>query len=100
MKTLYNDFPHYSIVQVLAIVNLIFYYSLLLFAIIGVFFLCIKQQWQLLSLPFGVITFGTLLLLLVGHGETRFHIPFMPFFIMLAAYFIFHIRKNAKKAMD
>ena len=100
MKTLYNDFPHESIVQILTIMNLIFYYSLLLFSVLGVFFLCIKHQWQLLSLPLGVILFGTLLLLLVGHGEARFHIPFMPFFIMLAAYFIIYIRKDAKKAMD
>ena len=36
-------------------------------------------------LPGSIIALGTLLLLFVGHGEARFHIPFMPFIIMMAA---------------
>jgi len=39
-------------------------------------------------LPISIVLLGTILLLLVGHGEARFHIPFMPFVIMLAASFI------------
>ena len=39
-------------------------------------------------LPVNVIVLGTLLLLFVGHGETRFHILFMPFFMILSSMFI------------
>ncbi|MBQ6208384.1 MAG: hypothetical protein IJK42_01235 [Prevotella sp.] len=100
MKTLYHDFPHESPVQILAIVNLIIYYLILLLAIVAIILLVKEHLWHYLSLPMSVITLGTLLLMLVGHGEARFHIPFMPFFIILAACSIHHFRKNAKRAMD
>jgi hypothetical protein len=45
-------------------------------------------------LPISIIVLGTLLLLFVGHGEARFHIPFMPFFIIMASMFINHIIKR------
>lgn len=100
MKRLWSDFPHESPVQLLTIINLFFYYSLLLLSLFGIYFLVINRQWKPLSLPFCVITFGTMLLILVGHGEARFHIPFMPFFIMLAAFSIVNYIKDAKKKMD
>lgn len=100
MRTLFHVFPNLSTVQTIAIVNLIYYYLLLLFGILGAFFLFTQRQLQSLSLPLSVILLGTFLLLFVGHGETRFHIPFMPFFIILAAYFIVHIKKDAKKTLD
>lgn len=84
MQTLIRVFPHYSAVQWLTIVNLLFYYLLILAALLSVGRLSSQQ----LLLPINIIIIGTLVLLLVGHGEARFHIPFMPFFIMLSATFI------------
>ena len=84
MPTLLHSFPCYSGVQWLTIINLTVYLLLLVGA------LCSLRYFKRESclLPLSVIILGTLLLLLVGHGEARFHIPFMPFFLMLTALFI------------
>lgn len=107
MKSLWNDFPHYSPVQLLAIINLIVYYLILLLAIVGIYILVKRHQWRRLSLPLSVITLTTMLLLIAGHGEARFHIPMMPFFIMLASLptllhlqHLPHLPKNAQTTMD
>ena len=84
LKTIIRQIPHWSAVQWLTILNLLFYYSLLLMAIASLFYF--SRDTHLL--PVSIILLGTILLLLVGHGEARFHIPFMPFFMMLAACFI------------
>jgi hypothetical protein len=84
ITTLLHDFPRWSPVQWLTIVNLIFYYMLLLMAIGSLRYF--KTESHLLSCS--IIVLGTLLLLFVGHGEARFHIPFMPFFIIMAALFV------------
>ena len=59
----------------------IIYYVLLICALLSLFF----SHWRTILLPGSIIALGTLLLLFVGHGEARFHIPFMPFIIMMAA---------------
>ena len=84
LGTLISVFPHYSPVQWLTLLNLFIYYLFLLTACISLFHF--RSVTHLL--PVSVIALGTLLLLFFGHGEARFHIPFMPFFIMLAALFI------------
>lgn len=85
MEKLYSDFPHYSPVQMLAIINLAYYYSLLIGFCISLYIAYKKKQMWKYVVPVTIITFGTALLLLVGHGEARFHIPFMPFFMMITA---------------
>jgi hypothetical protein len=84
MQTLFSHFPNLSAVQWMTLVNLIIYYLLLLSAIISLIYF--KKDTYLL--PVSIIVLGTLLLLFLGHGEARFHIPFMPFIIMLSASFI------------
>ena len=84
MQTLFSHFPNLSAVQWITLVNLIIYYLLLLSAIISLIYF--KNDTYLL--PVSIIVLGTLLLLFLGHGEARFHIPFMPFIIMLSASFI------------
>lgn len=86
MLTLLHSFPHFSAVQWLTMLNLMFYYLLLILALLSLFYFH-RQEFLL---PFSIIVLGTLLLLFVGHGEARFHIPFMPFIIMMAAWFIHH----------
>lgn len=86
METLWNAFPRLSAVQWLALVNLLFYYLLLVGAVIGLF-RCVKSRhFDVAVLCVGVILVGTAVLLFFGHGESRFHIPFMPFFILLSAW--------------
>lgn len=80
MGSLISAFPRFSRVQWLTVVNLLIYYILLLGAIASLFYFRRKSV-----LPVSIVALGTLLLLFVGHGEARFHIPFMPFIIMMAA---------------
>lgn len=81
LPRLLNDFPHYSLAQWLALLNLLIYYLIVLFALLSLG----DYRATTHLLPITIILLGTLLLLFVGHGETRFHIPFMPFFILMAA---------------
>ena len=84
MNTLISDFPRFSAVQWLTLMNLIFYYILMIGAVASLS----HFKYSYCLLPIAVISLGTLLLLFVGHGEARFHIPFMPFAIMLSSMFI------------
>ena len=97
MRTLIRQFPRYSWVQILVIINLLFYYLILLSSLYSMISCIRKRQWNLLILPFSVIVLGTLLLLFFGHGEARFHIPFMPFFIMLCS---LNFMNYEKKVVD
>lgn len=81
LRTLIQRFPRLSALQWFTVANLLFYYLLLLAAVAS---LChFRPDTHLL--PVAIIALGTLILLLVGHGEARFHQPFMPFVIMLSA---------------
>lgn len=84
MGTLINSFPRLSAVQWLTILNLFVYFALLVTSVVSLFYF--RRDTYLL--PVNVIVLGTLLLLFVGHGETRFHILFMPFFVILSSIFI------------
>jgi hypothetical protein len=84
MQTLIDSFPKLSIVQWLTVINLIVYFFIIIFALCSLYYF----NRTIYLLPTGIIVLGTLLLLFVGHGEARFHIPFMPFFMMLSAIFI------------
>ena len=86
MNTLIRNFPRFSAVQWLTIVNLAFYFFLILAALFSFLYFDLSR----FLLPISIISLGTLLLLFVGHGEARFHIPFMPFVIMMAALSIKH----------
>ena len=81
LSRLLKDFPRYTFAQFLALLNLLIYYAILVLSLLGLRHF--RRQSHLL--PLAVILLGTLLLLFAGHGEARFHIPFMPFFILLAA---------------
>lgn len=88
MPVLFHQFPHYSAVQCLTVYNLIYYYLLLVLFLAGCIIAVRHKKIADIVLPSSIIVIGTVLLLLVGHGEARFHIPFMPFVIMVAAQFI------------
>lgn len=101
MPVLRSEFPRLSAVQWLTLINLMYYYLLLMAAGAGVIVLYRKKALHALTIPIGIIGLGTLLLLFFGHGESRFHIPFMPFFIMLAAVSVTAFRsKGAPRATD
>jgi hypothetical protein len=74
----------FSSVQWLTLWNLLFYYLLLITALLSLRFF--RNNSSLL--PLSIIILQTLLLLFMGHGESRFHTPIMPFVVMLSALFI------------
>ena len=88
MKTIKNSFPILNRIQWLAIINIIYYYLILICSCIGMYIIIRKKQIHQLIIPGSIITLGTLILLVAGHGEARFNIPLMPFFIILSAYII------------
>lgn len=83
MVSLFRAFPHYSFAQWITLYNLIYYYGLM-----GFFLLSYRQTRKVLPLTWNIFAIGTLFIALVGHGEARFHIPFMPFIIINVAYII------------
>lgn len=92
MQTLINDFPIFSRIQWLTVLNLFIYYSLLMTAFFSLFHF--KKN---IILPTSIIIIGTLILLFFGHGEARFHIPFMPFIIILSSYYFINVVKVSIK---
>ncbi len=88
MHRLMRDFPSYSTVQVLTLFNLAYYYSLLLLFAVAAFMLIWRKKDAICVLPLSVVVIGTLVLMFFGHGEARFHAPFMPFIIMLCGVFL------------
>lgn len=86
LQTIIRNAPHLTSVQWLTVVNLLIYYTLLLLAAMSLRYF--RRETHLL--PLSILLLGTALLLLVGHGEARFHIPFMPFIMMMAATFIYN----------
>jgi hypothetical protein len=74
-----------SIAQWLALFSLLVYAVLLLMAIKGTVILIRQRQFKALFLPLFIVVGGSLALVLVMHGETRFKDPLMPFIILLAS---------------
>lgn len=87
MPTLACCFPHFTAVQWLTLYNLFYYYLLIVLFAAAIIKQIANKQLTAIAIPLGNVTIGTLILLLVGHGEARFHIPLMPFIIMVAANF-------------
>ena len=94
MPTISKDFPNWTHVQILTVVNLAYYYILLLLGVLGIGSLLKDRNFHGSIIPTMTIIIGTALLIFVGHGEARFHQPFMPMFIILAANFIASTQKN------
>lgn len=74
-----------SPIQYFALINEIFYLIIVLMAVTATVQLLRKRDGCSLFLPLFIIVAGSLALVLVSHGETRFKAPFMPFLFMLAA---------------
>lgn len=96
MTGLAKSFPHYSAAQILTLANLAFYYLLMITFCAGICLSIKRKAFDNLLLPTCVITLGTAVLLFVGHGEVRFHIPFMPLVIIAVAWTIDALRQNLK----
>ncbi len=96
MAGLAKSFPHYSSTQTLTLANLAFYYLLMTTFCAGICLSIKRKAFANLLLPTCAITLGTAVLLFAGHGEARFHIPFMPLVIIAVAWTIDTLRQNLK----
>ena len=74
-----------SPIQYFALINEICYIIIILMAVTAAVQLLRKREYRSTFLPLFIVVAGSLALVLVSHGETRFKAPFMPFFFMLAA---------------
>ena len=74
-----------SPIQYFALINEILYIIIMLMAVAATAQLLLKREYRSTFLPLFIIVAGSLALVLVSHGETRFKAPFMPFFFVLAA---------------
>ena len=92
LATLIHNFPNLSSVQWMTLWNLLFYYILLFTAFLSLYYYHHKSS----LLPLSIIVLQTLVLLIAGHGEARFHIPLMPFIIMLSTQFIYSISQKLR----
>lgn len=88
MESLIHDFPYSNAVQWATLLNLLYYYLLLAAFVAFLIATVRKRMFRATSLPFLIVFFCTGLLVTVGHGEARFHIPLMPYIIMGAAWII------------
>lgn len=93
MPVLAKNFPQWTTIQWLTVLNLLIYYTLMVLAILGIVRVMRQYRTGAIALtstfiPLGTILLGTILLLFFGHGEARFHQPLMPFFLMLAAFYL------------
>lgn len=88
MTSLKNDFPLYSTIQLLTIINLLYYYTLMIIFIISCIEM-IKHKNKKVYLSLLIFLLGTMAIALVAHGEARFHNPYMPFIIIIVAHYIY-----------
>lgn len=88
MRSLAHDFPRYSAAQLITLTNLLYYYALMVMFVLGTAKMLAHKEYDKATLPLATTLTGTAVLLLFGHGEARFHTPFMPFVIMAAAHWV------------
>lgn len=96
-KIVKGNLGELSAIQCLALINLLYYALLILFASYGGYLLLRRYTYKQAFLPLMIVIGGSLSLVLAVHGETRFKAPFMPFFFMLAAITLYSIRNTINK---
>ena len=84
-RHLTNEAPSLSMAQWMSLMCMLCYVAVLLMAILGTIVMLRHHRWQPLFLPLSIVVLGTLMLIFLMHGETRFKDPLMPSLFMLAA---------------
>ena len=85
-----------NLAQWLSLVCQLFYFCLLAAAIYSSCRLLRRRRYRQLFLPLFILIGGSLAIILVMHGETRFKDPFMPFLFMLAPAFLLYSSKKVR----
>ena len=85
LRSILNEIHTFSGVQLLALLTFVLYICLLVLAVIGTIKCFRMRQYQSLFLPLFIVVCGTLAIITLMHGETRFKDPLMPYLFMLAS---------------
>ena len=96
-RSLLAEAASLSVAQWLSLVCWIFYLLLLVLALAGTVKLLRRRQYESLFLPLFIVVGGSLALVLVMHGETRFKDPLMPFLFILAGCFFAYPPKHPRR---
>ncbi len=99
MPVLIKSFPRYSALQWLVVYNLLYYYLLLVLAAVGTCILLKAKDTHTTLITAGTILLYSLFLIILGHGETRFHIPLMPYVIILASIALMQAKSRLSKSI-
>lgn len=91
-----QEFGNLTRAQYLALLCTIYYIFIILTAFFGGLYIIRKQLWIQGFLPLFIPIFGTLSLVLLVQGETRFKAPYMPFIMILSAYCIVYFLNKIK----
>lgn len=89
--------------QYLSVLCTVYYMLIILTALLGSLYIIKKKLWKQGFLPLFIPIFGTLSLVTLVQGETRFKAPYMPFIMILSAYCIVCFKnkfKNYKKNLN
>lgn len=95
-RSLLTEAAHLSFAQWLSLVCWVFYLALLVLALLGTVAMLRQRQYEALFLPLFIVVGGSLALVLVMHGETRFKDPLMPYIFVLAGCCLASYRRKTK----
>lgn len=96
-KHIFKEFTALTSVQYLALLTWIMYLFMLASFIVGIASIMHQKLNSQLFILLMIVIGGSLAMVLVNHGETRFKAPMMPFIFMVSAYFLSttnYLKKN------
>lgn len=85
-RNIIQEIDNLSKTQYLALLCTVYYFLIILTAVLGGVYIIYKKLWKQGFLPLFIPIFGTLCIVLLVQGETRFKAPYMPFIMILSAY--------------
>ena len=94
-RHLFNEASSLNAAQWLSLLCMVCYFCLLLIAPVGTVLQLRLNNLQKVFLPMFIVVAGSMALVVVMHGETRFKDPLMPYlFILASSLWGFHIKKR------
>lgn len=91
IRHIFTEFSNLSKTQYLVLFNTIYYFFIIFTATLGGILAIKRKQWKENFLPIFIPIFGTLSLIFLVQGETRFKAPYMPFIMILSATYIYNM---------
>lgn len=96
-RHIYKEFFNLNYLQYISIGNLIIYYFIMICFILSIAYTIKNKYFMMTFIPLSIFFIGTFATILVVQGESRYKDPFMPFIMIMAAYYISNCHINMKK---